>query len=285
MIQRRKNMSISTAHLSRNNFISLEFFLSGSMNIPRNDAIHKKTVPYSILLQVLEGCYGVCCQGEEFMLDSPGIVYIPAGETVTFTHHDSARGNFHSRWLHFLFSYQGLTDFLSFFKVPLRIPANRVKRLNKLIDQAETRSPDPATHLIRRQALITHVLEEICTLGTPIPQSLESHDRQRLRPALHYVRENFTKRIGVSDLSRAAGLSTSRFHTLFRATFNCSPMQYVQKVRLETAARQIIGSPDKLETVAASCGFADAFHLSHAFKAHYGLSPRAYRNQQETNFS
>jgi transcriptional regulator GlxA family with amidase domain len=53
----------------------------------------------------------------------------------------------------------------------------------------------------------------------------------------------------------------------------------VRTVRLEAAARLMVAGGVKLARIAEATGFADAFHLSHAFKAHFGASPRAYRER------
>ena len=58
-----------------------------------------------------------------------------------------------------------------------------------------------------------------------------------------------------------------------------SPMHYVWKVRLESAARLLLGTNDTMAQIAEKTGFSDAFHFSHKFKTTYGLSPREYRQE------
>lgn len=81
----------------------------------------------------------------------------------------------------------------------------------------------------------------------------------------------------VDSLAASAGMSRSRFSHHFSAACRCSPKEFVQAVRLSSAAKLLEGSDLPIKSVAASVGYASRSHFSRAFQAKYGLDPSAFR--------
>jgi len=253
------------------------------MEGPLEGHVDKKTVPYAIVAQVREGAYIVRSRGKLETFPPGSVVYVPANTTVEFSHHDGKKGRMSSHWLHFRFSYHGLLDFLAlFYDTPLRLPQRVSREAGTLIEQALAMRQDRAgspDSLALQHSLASRMLQLVCSVSKANPDVLPSFQRQRLFPVLEFIRENRGSSFHVDALARVASLSSARLHAIFKAEFGCSPMRYVKRIRLETAARLLVTGDSKLEAVAAMSGFADAFHLSHAFKGHFGMSPKVYRQQ------
>jgi len=64
--------------------------------------------------------------------------------------------------------------------------------------------------------------------------------------------------VAVADLAAQSRLSRSHFSHRFKAATGLPPAQWVRQVQLEEATRQLLATGHKLETIARSCGFADA---------------------------
>ena len=56
-------------------------------------------------------------------------------------------------------------------------------------------------------------------------------------------------------------------------------MRYYLKVRLQAARNALFYSDIPIQDVASSCGFSSPEVLSRSFRAHFGLSPREFRQQ------
>lgn len=97
-----------------------------------------------------------------------------------------------------------------------------------------------------------------------------------------YLEEHMTERILRQDLARVTGTSVSQLARALRQGLGATPGQYVLHARLREARRRMQDSSTSLKMIAADCGFADQAHLSRAFKARYGLPPRAWRQQVAT---
>jgi AraC-like DNA-binding protein len=243
---------------------------------------HRKSPPFAILLQVLEGHYEIQCAGRAFKLYPGQTAFIPANTPVEFVHRAGPSGYLRAQWLHFYYSCLGVIDFLSLLNLPLLLPESLSGKLDHLLTMARGKDeagPGSLAADIRRYQVAASVLDALAAVSAVHKNRLFSARLQRVLPALLHIDKALSSPFGVKHLARLCGLSESRFHAVFSQEFACSPMHYVRRKRLERAARLLVSGNDKLAAVAGDTGFADAFHLSHAFKRHYGLSPLLYRRQ------
>lgn len=84
---------------------------------------------------------------------------------------------------------------------------------------------------------------------------------------------------GLAEVAAGAGMSLERFRKAFKAATGESPAVFRRRRRLEQAALMLQRPDLKLDLIARSLGFYDAFHLSKAFKAETGESPDAFRRR------
>lgn len=85
----------------------------------------------------------------------------------------------------------------------------------------------------------------------------------------------------VASLAALAGMSRSSFNRQFSAGYGCSPMEFVQTVRMRAAARMLAGSELPVKLIAAAVGYASRSHFSRIFTARFGDDPSRYRNSRE----
>jgi len=98
-----------------------------------------------------------------------------------------------------------------------------------------------------------------------------------LRKVLAAMEQNFARRWRVPELARLAGWSSAHLHDAFRRSLEATPHQWLLRRRLRAVRERLISTPDPIKQIAAECGFADSASLAHAFRARYGLSPLAHR--------
>ena len=82
---------------------------------------------------------------------------------------------------------------------------------------------------------------------------------------------------GLDTLAEDAGLSPYHFLRTFERATGVTPHQYVLRSRLRAAAQRLADAPGKIVDVAFDCGFADLSNFNRAFRAEFGIAPRAYR--------
>ena len=78
-------------------------------------------------------------------------------------------------------------------------------------------------------------------------------------------------------LASLEGLSESRFYTVFKEKIGCSPVEYINALRIERACNLLSSTPMSVGEVGANCGFDDNFYFSKIFKKKMGVSPTKYK--------
>ena len=81
----------------------------------------------------------------------------------------------------------------------------------------------------------------------------------------------------LSELAHDACMSEFHFLRTFQRMTGVTPHQYVLRARLRAAALRLIDDPAKVVEIALDCGFNDVSNFNHAFRAEFGVSPRAWR--------
>jgi AraC family transcriptional regulator len=84
----------------------------------------------------------------------------------------------------------------------------------------------------------------------------------------------------IEALSRESRLSPYHFLRTFKSVTRVTPHQYILRTRLREAAIRSAEEPStQVGDIALDCGFGDLSNFNHAFRAEFGLSPRAYRRR------
>ena len=100
-----------------------------------------------------------------------------------------------------------------------------------------------------------------------------------LARSLRFMWEQCHKPIGVEDLARAASMSVRSFHEAFVKNLGRSPGHELHRLRIERAKKLLLDSDQKLEAIAALCGYQSSNSLWVAFKQTTGVSPRQFQKQ------
>ncbi len=103
---------------------------------------------------------------------------------------------------------------------------------------------------------------------------------QKMLPVIDYIKENHAKEINISDLASICHLSESQFRRRFKQLFRFSPLQFILRIRIESACKLLQTSSLNISEIADRCGFQDQNYLARQFRQHMGLSPSAYRKHE-----
>ena len=82
---------------------------------------------------------------------------------------------------------------------------------------------------------------------------------------------------GAAGLVRASGRSPEHVARVMRARLGCTPSDYVNRVRMEHAARELKLSSRSIADIALECGIRDLSHFYGLFHAAFSPTPRRYR--------
>ncbi len=104
-------------------------------------------------------------------------------------------------------------------------------------------------------------------------------DYHRLTRACAFVLANYAQPIAIAELAKCAHLSASQLQREFARLFRMTPGDYVLRVRLLMARRQLASTNETVGRIALGCGFYDQSHFTRAFRGSTGLSPLEYRRR------
>lgn len=82
----------------------------------------------------------------------------------------------------------------------------------------------------------------------------------------------------LDQVARACGLSKFHLVRLFRAVFDCTPMKYAERVRLDRAAQALRSGRRLIDEVAFEAGYETAAAFGRAFRRRHGAPPSAFRS-------
>lgn len=147
---------------------------------------------------------------------------------------------------------------------------------------AEHRSAMPTGRLYV-ESLMTAFLLRLMSLrnGAALAED-QSRDRLSIvqqQKLAEFIEANISSDLSLSELAGIVGYGMSRFKTLFKNSFGCTPHVYVLNRRVERARALIDAGVLPLSLIALESGFAHQSHMAVAFRRSLGVSPGQLRHR------
>ncbi|MCE9669826.1 GlxA family transcriptional regulator [Myxococcus stipitatus] len=97
--------------------------------------------------------------------------------------------------------------------------------------------------------------------------------------AQEWLEEHLSEPVSLADVARVASLGARTLLRRFRKATGDTPLDYVQRLRVEAARRLLETTPRTVEDISQAVGYADPTSFRRRFKARTGLTPDAYRRR------
>ncbi|CAA0136091.1 HTH-type transcriptional regulator CdhR [Mycolicibacterium vanbaalenii] len=97
-----------------------------------------------------------------------------------------------------------------------------------------------------------------------------------LRRALDFIHDNAEYEITIRDIASASDVTPRALQYAFREHLDTTPLEYLRRIRLERAHRELQSADPALDTVtsiAGRCGFSHPGRFSSAYKQVFGTEP------------
>lgn len=104
-----------------------------------------------------------------------------------------------------------------------------------------------------------------------------SRQSEIVETTLKYLKENYHKHLSLNDLAAQVFLSKDYFARIFRETTGMPISTLLQKIRVDEACKLLVNTNQKIDDIAALCGFSDTKYFYNLFKRQTGLTPKQYR--------
>ena len=106
----------------------------------------------------------------------------------------------------------------------------------------------------------------------------EHHDKEIIEAQL-YIEKEYQEKITMDQLAERCCLGRRTFERRFKLATNNSPLEYLQRVRIEAAKRSFEASLKNVSEVMYEVGYTDTKAFRDVFKKITGLTPIDYRTK------
>lgn len=100
-----------------------------------------------------------------------------------------------------------------------------------------------------------------------------------LERALFIMENRYQENISIPFIASGAGVSENTLRRIFHRQFRCSPLEYLNTIRLNTALEKLKNPKLAVKQIALLCGFSSSSCFCTAFRKKFCLTPGEFRIQ------
>lgn len=106
-----------------------------------------------------------------------------------------------------------------------------------------------------------------------------THSDKDISNVQRFIESNYKDKLGVSDLAGKFNMSQRTFIRKFTDTTGNTPLEYIQRVRVEAAKRLLEKGKLSVEEVCRQAGYEDFNSFRNVFKRFAGITPQEYKRK------
>jgi AraC family transcriptional regulator len=162
-----------------------------------------------------------------------------------------------------------------------RVRSPFVQQFGDRLD-AELAAPDLMSEMVI-ESLVTEVIVFASRFGRKSSGGRNAWPERARR----LIEEEFTSPLSLAGIASAVGVHPVHLARQFRASQGCTVGEYIRRVRVAFARRELVMTDKPIAEIAHSAGFFDQSQLTKTFKRVTGRTPAAYRtaNRKQIGFS
>ncbi|GAA3616631.1 helix-turn-helix domain-containing protein [Flavivirga amylovorans] len=107
----------------------------------------------------------------------------------------------------------------------------------------------------------------------------KDHTDTLIQKAQLFIENNVTEKVSVEQLSGMLAVSQRNFIRRFKKATANTPLEYIQRVKVEAAKNALESTQNTINEVMFSVGYSDTKAFRGLFKRFTGLTPIAYKNK------
>lgn len=107
----------------------------------------------------------------------------------------------------------------------------------------------------------------------------KSHEDEHVKKAQEFIEQHFHEKTSVEQLADMFAIGRRSFERRFKKATNNTIVEYIQRVKIEAAKKNLENSRKNINEVMYEVGYSDTKAFRTTFKKITGLSPLEYRNK------
>ena len=112
-------------------------------------------------------------------------------------------------------------------------------------------------------------------MAVPIGSSSYASD------VLWYIHQHYSEELSLEELAKQFNISASHLRRIFKQVYDISPINYLIKHRIATAADYLLKTDLSVAEVARQVGYENTTHFSHLFADRIGCTPSEVRERHQ----
>lgn len=105
----------------------------------------------------------------------------------------------------------------------------------------------------------------------------KEHTDQEIKQAQEYIESHYADKLSVDDLAQRLSLNSRSFLRRFKKATDNTPLEYIQRVKIEAAKKQLEGSTKTISEIMYGIGYNDEKAFRNTFRKYSGISPKEYQ--------
>lgn len=98
----------------------------------------------------------------------------------------------------------------------------------------------------------------------------------QLKEAISLIESEYSEPLTLASLAQSAGMSEKYFCRFFKQMTRYSPIEYLNRHRIEVACYRLMSGTQSVTDIAYDCGFNDLSYFIRMFKQIVGMTPKQY---------
>lgn len=113
-------------------------------------------------------------------------------------------------------------------------------------------------------------------------EATTNYYQSKVQEVIHYIENNLDQELSIKTLAERSNISFYHFHRIFKASVGTPLGTYINRLRLDTAAKLIRYSGISIGEIALKIGYNDVSAFSKSFTREFSITPTDYRQNRES---
>lgn len=107
----------------------------------------------------------------------------------------------------------------------------------------------------------------------------KDHTDEPIKMAQLFIENNYEQKLNIREIAAMVNLNSRSFLRRFKKATANTPLEYIQRVKIEAAKKKLESSTETILEVMYGIGYNDDKAFRNAFRKYSGLSPKEYRRK------
>lgn len=138
---------------------------------------------------------------------------------------------------------------------------------------------------LKVKAELYHMLaclyENSCLENVKDEQASDSYKINTMKRVLTFIHGNYGRKIQIDEIAVVAGMNAQYFCRYFKRTTGKTVTEYINEIRINRAAQELIETDDKIIEIAMRCGYDNMGYFIRRFCQLKQMTPSEYRKKSK----